>query len=253
MNLEASRPEEQEIEISLVKIFQLLLRKARWIALVTILGFLLAGGGTYFLVDPVYSATATLYVSSNSGQAGPALTESGLRLSQQLVETYIVILESNTMLEKSAKQLDVEGIDAAALRHMMEAAAVNATETLRVTMRHTDPQTALKALQTLVANAPEEIGRVVKGGEVSVIDSPELSKTIDWPLKKNTALGGMIGFALSAGLVVLVGILDKTVYTAEDIMENCDLPVLGEIPDAFIGVTNKGNGGGGITYEPTYF
>ena len=98
MNLEASRPEEQEIEISLVKIFQLLLRKARWIALVTILGFLLAGGGTYFLVDPVYSATATLYVSSNSGQAGPALTESGLRLSQQLVETYIVILESNTML-----------------------------------------------------------------------------------------------------------------------------------------------------------
>lgn len=29
MNLEASRPEEQEIEISLVKIFQLLFRKAR--------------------------------------------------------------------------------------------------------------------------------------------------------------------------------------------------------------------------------
>ena len=76
-----------------------------------------------------------------------------------------------------------------------------------------------------------------------MIDSPELSKTIDWPVKKNTALGGMIGFALSAGLVVLFGLLDKTVYTAEDIMENCDLPVLGEIPDVFIGVANKGKWG----------
>ena len=245
MNKEASRPDEQEMEISLVKIFQILLRKARWVALVTLLGFVLMGGYTYFLVKPVYTAQSTLYVSSDSGNSSQVLTESGLRVSLQLTQTYIVILQSNTILEKTAQQLHVEELDARALGKMLEVSAVNDTETLRVTMKSTDPKLALNALRTLVANAPDEIGRVVKGGEVSVIDSPELVKGADWPLKKNILLGGVAGFVLSAGFFVLMGLLDKTIYAAEDITDNCDLPIFGEIPDAFVANSNKGKISGG--------
>ena len=61
-----NRPETDEIEIDLLKIAQVLLRKAKLIIAVTLLGAAAAFAVTYFLITPMYTSTAMMYVN-NSG------------------------------------------------------------------------------------------------------------------------------------------------------------------------------------------
>ncbi len=196
----------------------------------TILGFLLAGGGTYFLVDPVYSATATLYVSSNSGQAGPVLTESGLRLSQQLVDTYIVILKSDSVLNKVAEQTDL-GYTANQLRSMISASSTNGTEAFSVTVTNEDPAAAQKIVNTTIDVAPDEIIRVVKAGSVEVIDRAKLPTAPSSPsIPRNTAIGILLGLVLSVAVIVITTLFDTTIHTEND-LEAFNIPILGVIPN----------------------
>mgnify|MGYP002561904346 FL=1 len=63
------------------------------------------------VIKPVYTASMSMYVYGNKNRSAAeetALTESDITVSQSLAETYGVIIQSNTVMEKIIKRLDLD-------------------------------------------------------------------------------------------------------------------------------------------------
>lgn len=220
-----------EMEIDLKEVFRALKKRAVLIILVALLFGAAVFAVTNWCVTPIYTASASMYVN-NASERGSAnvMTTSDLSASQQLVETYLVVLRSDTVLEKVAQQLSHE-VDIKTLSEMLTAAPINSTEAFSVSVTHEDPAFAAEVANVIANVAPEEIVRVVKAGSVEVIDYAKVPETPSSPRKmRNTALAMMLGLVLAAGAVVLQAMLDKTLHTEADLTAAFDIPVIGQIP-----------------------
>ena len=81
-------------EIDLLRLAGALWKKLWLIVLVTLLCGALAFGYTFFLVTPLYKATAMMYVNNSAisvGSAKVSISAGDLAASQSLVDTYTVI------------------------------------------------------------------------------------------------------------------------------------------------------------------
>lgn len=220
------------MEIDLRDLLAMFWHRIWLIMLATLLGGAAALLITYFGVTPMYTASVSMYVSNNENRTNAEITTSDLSASQGLVDTYIVVLKSDTLLTKVSKQLPPEyQYQPNDLRKMMSASSIDGTEAFKISVENASPEAAQTIVNTIAQVAPDEIIRVVKAGEVAVIDYASLPDKADWPLMRNTLIGLLLGLLLSMAGIVLYNILDVTVHTAEDLLNHYELPVLGEIPN----------------------
>jgi capsular polysaccharide biosynthesis protein len=218
-----------ETGISLLDIWSLIRR--RWIIMLAAGLFCGAVVGlyTYFFIEPVYEAKVSMYVY-NQERENSAVTTSELSASKSLVDTYIVILKSNTVLDAVIKALDLPYTEKQ-LNDMITASAMNNTEAFEIVVSNTDPALAQKIANSIAEIAPEQIIRVVKAGSVEVIDEAQLpGKPASPSMKKNVAIGILIGLVISFGICLLLQTLDTAVWLEEDLQGLFDIPVLGSIP-----------------------
>jgi len=219
------------MELDLKKLFEILLRRWWIICLAFISGITSAFLITRLFIDPVYSAKATLYVyNSENRQQSSTITSSDLSVSKTLVDTYIVILKSDAVLNEVSKQCDL-GYSAEEIRRMISASSVNNTEVFQVTVENKNPHHAQIITNTLIEVAPPQIIRVVHGGSVEVIDSATLPTAPSSPnVLLNTVIGGFLGLMLSVMGAILFEMLDTRIKSEEDLTEIYNIPVIGVIP-----------------------
>ena len=96
--------ENDEIEIDLKELFGVLKSKILVILLTTVLFIGLFGGVTKFLLTPMYSSTAQLYVVSKDGLS----QLSDLTMGTQLTQDYMEIVKTRTVLDKVIKNLNLD-------------------------------------------------------------------------------------------------------------------------------------------------
>lgn len=221
--------DSMDMEIDLKDLVLMLWNRKWTIILCAFGGGLLAFLITFFVVTPLYTASVSMYVSNNDNRSNSTITTSDLSASQSLVSTYIVVLKSDTLLTKVAEKLD-NNYSVEELRKMLTAESIDGTEAFRVSIINKDPKMAQKISNYIADVAPDEIIRVVKAGNVEVIDRAKLPDQADWPLARNTAIGLALGILLAATVVVVFNIMDTTIRTVEDLTKYYELPVLGEIP-----------------------
>jgi len=205
-----------------------------WRKLWVILLFMLLCGGLAFsisnwMITPLYSASVSMYVY-NSNRADSNISSSDLATSQKLVDTYIVILKSNTVLNQVSRELGEE-YSSDAIRNMLSASSINNTEAFSVTIKHPDPWAAERIVNTIARVSPLEITRVVKAGSVEVIDYATTPQYPSHPnIYRNTAVGALAGTAAAILLLILLTMLDTVVRSEEDLTVAFDIPILGVIP-----------------------
>lgn len=185
---------------------------------------------SYYLITPKYTATASLYVYSNSNRLQEQITSSDLTASQELVNTYIVILESNTVIDKVISELNL-AMTPEDIRKILKAGAIDGTEAFQISIKYNDPYTAYMIVNTLVDIAPKEIIRVVQAGGAEVIDYAKVPAKPSSPnIKINTAVGAITGLVLSFGLCIVIFIFDTKIHSEEDLKNIFTIPVLGSVP-----------------------
>lgn len=218
------------MELDLRKLITILIGKLH----ILIAAAVLFGTAAYIItklcITPLYAASGTMYVFNSENRQNATITSSDITTSQKLVDTYIVILQSNVVLEQVAKETNL-GYSAGQIGAMFTAAAVNDTEVFRVIITNSNPQHAQTIANAFLDVAPSEIIRVVKAGSVEVIDHAKLpSVPVSPNLPRNTAIASLLGFVLAALCVILVDLLDTRVKTEADITDLLDIPILGIIP-----------------------
>lgn len=218
-------------ELDLKEIFGVL--KRRW--LVILAAALVCGAAAWcvssFFVTPLYSAKVSMYVSSDTKRENAAsVTASELSASARLVDTYLVILKSNSVLNEVIERLQLP-YSTERLRNEIQASSINSTEAFSVTVTDPDPARAVEIANTVAQVAPDEIIRVVKVGSVEVIDWAELPQKPASPnIKRNTALGAVLGLLLSSVCLVAADLLDTAICREEDVTKGLGVPLLGVVP-----------------------
>lgn len=220
-----------EQEIDLRKMLAVLIN--RWYIIVAaglafgIAAFLV----TEFAITPLYAASGTMYVYNTDNRKDNAtITSSDISTSQKLVDTYIVIMQSDSVLDAVAEDVNL-GYQPKEISKMFTASAINGTEIFKVTITNENQEHAQKICNSFLKISRPEIIRVVQAGSVEIIDNAKLPTQPVSPNKtKNVAMAVLIGLVLSAMAVILVEMFDTKIKTEDDITSILNIPIIGSIP-----------------------
>ena len=224
----------EDIEIDLGRVFRAVVNKTWLVALVALLCAALTFAGTFFLITPKYEASAMFYVNNNNfslGEATVSLSSGDLSTSRNLVDSYIVILNTRATL---MEVIDYTGVSLTykELREMISSESVNETEIFQVTVTSTDPQQAEQLANAIAYILPERIGTIIDGTSAEVVDPAIVpSKHSSPSYTKNTIAGFLLGLAATVGIVGLREICDITIRSEEDVQQCCKHPILAAVPD----------------------
>lgn len=223
---------EKEIDIDLGKIFYMMKKRVIYIILGTLITAVIAGCLTEFFIEPKYSSSCKFYVYSNTDRVSTntTISQTEISASQQLVNTYIVALESDNILESVIKELDLD-ITAAQLKGMISCSQINETPFFKVTVTSLNAAQAADIANAIANIAPEEVVKVIKAGGMTVLDYAKVPSSPSSPnLKKNILIGALAGFAVTFAVFFIYELFDTTITSEKDIEREFEIPILGTIP-----------------------
>lgn len=226
--------EQQFEEISFKRLTEILMQSISMIVAVTIIAGIIAFVYSETMVVSEYESTVSLYVNNESGKNTDKILGTDITASQMLVDTYIIIIKSNTVLNEVCEKLEeqgIEGYDAESLAKKIDASATNETEIFGVTVRDTNPKHTYMIANIIADVAPPIIKDFVEASSVKVIDYAKEGKRVSPNIQRNTILGLLIGLILSCDFVVLREMFDMRIKTEDDLTKMFELPILGIIPD----------------------
>lgn len=224
--------ENKEIDIDLTKIFEMLKKKAIFIVIVGIIGAILSACVTNFFIEPQYTASVKLHAYSNSDNkigASTNISSGEIDASQKLINTYLVIIGSDTFLEKVADS--VGNVTVGQLKGMIHSSQIEETVAFSVSVTSTSPELATNIANTIAELCPDEIIRVLKVGGVEVIDYATVPTAPTSPnMMKNILIGFAAGFVVSFLYFFIKELFDTKIHDRNDLEKEFEIPILGVIP-----------------------
>lgn len=220
--------QSDEIEIDLVEIFGLLVRKIPLMIVVGLMVALLAFLVGKFLMTPTYQSTTKVYILNKQDSSN--VTYSDLQMGTQLTKDYAELIQSRFVLEEVIERLGLD-MEYKELKGRVSVTTPTDTRIISVTVEDSDPVMAMK-----IANAIREAA-AVHITNVMDIEAVNVAETADMPTVKSspsvsrmTLLGGMLGVLIVAIASVIGYLMDDTIKTAEDVEKYLNLSTLAQIP-----------------------
>lgn len=226
-------PNETE-DIALRRVLSAAMKKSWLIVLVALLCAVAVFLYTFLLVTPQYEASAKFYVNNSSisvGGTSISMSSGDLTASRNLVDSYIVILETRETLNDVIDYADVD-MDYEDLLEVISAEAVDNTEIFQVTVTLPDPQAAEKIANAVAYILPKRIATVIEGTSAKVVEAAVVPTDRSSPsYVNNTIMGALLGLILAFAFVAVKEITDTTIRKEDDVKQACRYPVLASIPD----------------------
>lgn len=235
-----------EKEISLVDFAKAIVKKAWLVIVLTVVGAIMAYFVSSFFLSPSYTSKTTLFVKNKQSDAD-TITSSEISTSKALVDDYIVILESETVLSQVANELNAlrktagyeflrqeSDYTATSIRGMQDAAAINETAHFYIEVTTNNPQEsqliAQKLADTLIPHI--ESFTECKSGTVKMLDPAALPSSPSSPSNLTYGIiGALLGLVASMVIVFLLFITDQVIRNEKTLLDAFeDINLLGVIP-----------------------
>lgn len=222
-------PEQDYETIDLLQLLYML--KRHWLLLVstTLAAAAIGFGISRFMLTPMYEASALMIVNTRQ-DASANVTNDQINSARSLVSTYSIIVKSDTVMQPVVDNLGLN-TTATALAERVSVSDVDGTQVMRVSITSDDPEWARRVIEEITLLAPDVIVDKVEAGSVKVISPAAVgADPVSPDVARNTAIAGLLGLVLCAGIIILVGMLDNKVRTEADVKKYLDLTVIGVIP-----------------------
>ncbi len=215
-------------EIDLLTILGNIWKKKYIIILVTFVCALAMFLRAEFLLEPTYTASATMY-ANNSKETQESdkdkISTSDMSASVKLINACGVIIKSDPVMERVKEELNVGWVPGS-----INVYSVNETMVFKIDVTYTDPEQAAAVANAIAKVAPDQIASIVDGCSIKIISNAKVPTAKSWPSKRTETLkGAVIGFAVSLFVVCIITLLDTRVKKEDD-LERWDYPILGVIP-----------------------
>lgn len=229
---------DDEMEIDLREIFYALKKRIFMILAVGLLCGCLSCVYTKFFMTPVYTSTSSMLVLTKETTLSSL---ADLQMGSQLTKDYTVLTTSREVLQKVIENQELN-ISYKALKSCITLDNPTDTRILNVSVTYPDAEKAKAIVDELANVASAYIGdkmevippKIIEDGEIPTVQtSPSMSK--------NTMLGLLAGLILSAGIVVVITIMNDSIKTEDDIEKYLGISTLAVVPDRkdYIGKKKK--------------
>ncbi len=227
---------DDEIEIDLVEIFYLLWNNFLKIMLCLIAGAVIAFAYSYFLITPLYKATAKMYINSSSNSV---VNVADLQISNQLRGDYKELLTSRELLESVINKLELE-YTPRQLNSMISIENPTDTRIITATVTSPIPEQAADIANELVNQSKNFLPEIMKSEEPSIYESAVVPEKKSSPsYTKNTLIGGILGAFLYCAYLIIRYLMNDTIVTPDDTMKYLGMQPLAIIPEGDLGNFNK--------------
>lgn len=218
-------------ELDVMRLLLLFKRSWRFILCAAIICLVIGFALAKWIIAPQYASSTMLVVNAASTQSNTnTITNDQLTTAQELVNTYSVILKSDTVLEQVISDLNLN-TTADTFAKSITVEGVNQTQVLKITVKNNNPQMAKNIANDIARVAPSVIIKTVKAGSVEVVSTAKLDPKPVFPsVTLFTACGFLIGFIGSFLIVLVRDLLDNTFDSDDDVEKRLGISVIGVIP-----------------------
>ena len=225
--------QSKTFKIDLLKMVLYVLKRI-WVVLICMaIGFGLLYSRTARKPD-TYTAHGTMYIyNANPNIVNYGYTNTGdLNAAVQLLDTYMVVIRSNRVMEPVAEQLaaDYPGITPQFIAASLSMGSVSQTGVMQVRCTTAEAQMSMDICNAVLSVAPYHIKEVVGAGDVQPIDFAEKPARPDAnsPVQQGM-LGAMIGGVLAVVLLAVLFLLNRKITEVKDLTDSYTPPVLSSI------------------------
>ena len=216
--------------LSIQQILSIVLR-GWWMIL---LSAIFCGAACYYVsanfITPKYQSSVAFYVNNNSFSTDNRLSYSDLWVSQSLVDTYMVILDTGDTMRAVIAEADVD-VSVEELQKMIRAKIVEETEIFSVTVTGLDPEDTKKLADAIGTVLPSRINSIMDGTSAKIVDYAVLPVSPSEPAAvRNAVSGAIFGFICCASILILRALLTFRIRKETDISRVTDLPILASVP-----------------------
>ncbi len=234
---------KNELEIDVGRCMGALLKKRKFIVLITILFFVAGLGLTLNVGEDQYTATATVYAAADGSYADATNAVTAMNAYLNVANSYKVSQRAALIIGRSdISASDVQSavnVSSSANKTSSSSSAIsnfmNSSATIILFSATTDdPALSMEMADAMAQSYAIEMEEILKNDSVKTLDNAyTYSKTLDasksaW--KKRFIFMG-IGLLLACGLVVVCEIFDRKVRTVREASVRDEIPVIGLIPD----------------------
>lgn len=225
-----------EQEIDLIELFNNIKKHT---LLIIILGLLVGGisyGISSYVLTPKYDSNATMIVSNSTSTDNQNPQQDNVDFGQiqankALISTYSEIVKSRGIADKVINNLNLD-MDYEEFSEKVSIESVKDTQIISVMVVDTIPERAQDIANETANIFKDSIGDIMKVDNVQILDGATLPEKPSSPnIKKNTAIGVVLGLILGVMISIFKEISDTTIKSQDDINKYFDLPVIGIIPD----------------------
>lgn len=216
------------VEIDLRELISVLLHKIWIVFLLGIAGAGCALAYSKYLIEPVYTSTASVYIINR--QDDSRMTFSDIQTSSSLTKDYMILVKSRPVTEEviNILSLNITNVELAA---MIDVSIPSDSRILKISVNNTDPELARVLADTIAQVSARYMVNVMEIEKVNIVEQANHPTSPSSPdILRNTLLGGMIGSVLAVILIVLLYLVNDTIKTAEDIEKYLNMTTLGTIP-----------------------
>lgn len=218
-----------KVEITIQDIFWCLRKYLIWIILTTIVFAVGAWVYTKKYVTPMYNTQLSFSIRA-SARTNDSVTANELTADARLASLYCALMGSDLLTQSVSDELGGI-IHPSLIKAMTTATAGKDSPIISIYINSPSPQNAYLVAEALAKVAPEVIPVQAGAGELICISAPHRPTAPYTPIiKDNVVIGLLIGLLLSCGIVILIAVLDTTVWREEDLERAFDIPVLGSVP-----------------------
>lgn len=227
-SLSVANVNDEEVEIDLLEIFYAIRKKILVILMVALIGGCGAGAYTQFMMTPIYSSTSSILVLSKE----TTLTSlADLQLGASLTSDYTVLIKSTPVLEQVIENLKLD-MTLEELRGNISIENPTDTRILEITVNNADSALAKKIVDEIANVSSSYIGDKMEVIPPKIIEVGKIATVRTSPsVKKNAAIGFLLGLVVSAAVVSVLAVMDDTIKTEEDVEKYLGVTVLAKIPD----------------------
>ncbi len=230
-------------DISLKRLAEILFKHISFIIAFTLFAGILSFVYSEVVLVPQYQSSVTMYVINEKESNNQKTFSSDIQTAKLLVDTYKVIIKSDTVLKEVSKKLAEKGLtySADALRGGITANAVDSTEIFEVKVKCTDPKDAYTIANVIADVAPAVIKDFVEASSVKIIDYAVKGKQVSPNVQRNMIFGLLIGLFLSCLFVVLRELFDTRIKSEDALEQWFEYPILAVIPEISDSLYRKSN------------
>lgn len=217
------------IEIDVLYLLRKLWSRKFFIIFIALVVGTVALLGSVFFLKPKYTSTTRIYVVSRSSDS--SLTNQDLQAGSYLVNDYKEVITSNEVLSSVISQENLS-LSTSELSNMISVNIPTDTRVISISVEDTDAKEASDIANTIREVAAEKIKSVTKVDDVTTLEAAEVASKPSSPnIKRNAALGALVGGFLAIVGILVLEVLDDRVRRPEDVEEVLGMTLLGVVPD----------------------